>query len=261
MIKKIYSIYKNKEVLITACIPENKRSSSAVIIFAGGGYVNRAEHEGLPYAEFLTSHGITSFVVDYRVYPDMFPAPLQDAQRAVRWVRYHKKEFGLSGKVAVMGSSAGGHLCALLCTYRQPVVCIENDETDKLSCLPDAQILCYPVITISSDGIAHILSGKRLLGDRLDEAGSEISPELIADKNTPQAFIWHTFDDETVDMRNSLLYVKRLKEMGVNTEYHLFPHGVHGLGLAEGRGADGESVTNWTKLLLIWLKSNGFIEG
>ena len=59
-----------------------------------------------------------AFVVDYRTSPNRFPLPLLDARRAVRFVRANAGEFGLSkDKVLVMGSSAGGHLSALISTY------------------------------------------------------------------------------------------------------------------------------------------------
>ena len=88
-------------------------SKGAVIIFPGGGYVMRADHEGTAYAKWLQSIGLTAFVVEYRVAPYKHPAEISDAMRAVKYVRYYADKYGIDkDKIAVMGSSAGGHLAA-----------------------------------------------------------------------------------------------------------------------------------------------------
>ena len=88
-------------------------SKGAVIIFPGGGYVIRADHEGTAYAKWLQSIGLTAFVVEYRVAPYKHPAEISDAMRAVKYVRYYADKYGIDkDKIAVMGSSAGGHLAA-----------------------------------------------------------------------------------------------------------------------------------------------------
>ncbi|MBR4420386.1 MAG: alpha/beta hydrolase, partial [Clostridia bacterium] len=105
---------------ITVYQPKKRVGNSAVLIFSGGAYAFRAEHEGDGYARFLNEQGVLCFVVNYSVYPDYFPAPLADAQTAVQFVRANAEKYGVDkNKIAVMGSSAGGHLCALLSTYRK----------------------------------------------------------------------------------------------------------------------------------------------
>ena len=98
---------------------DKKCGKGCVVIFPGGGYSGRAAHEGQGYAEFFAKNGIDSFVVDYRVKPTLFPYPLLDARRAVRYVRANAEKYGIDPeKIAVMGSSAGGHLAALVSTYK-----------------------------------------------------------------------------------------------------------------------------------------------
>ena len=81
--------------VVKVFVPENKKSDAAVVIFPGGGYYKRALHEGNGYAEFLNSHGITAFVVEYRVYPHKFPLPLLDARRGVRFARANAEKYGI----------------------------------------------------------------------------------------------------------------------------------------------------------------------
>lgn len=235
---------------------ENKKSNAAVIVFPGGGYFLRAEHEGADYAKFFNSLGLDAFVVDYRVYPNFFPAPLLDARRAVRYVRHHAQEFNINpDKIAVIGSSAGGHLVSLLSTYRDELKGEGMDALDKINYIPNAQILCYPVISIDED-IANIGSFHNLLGDNFNALAPLVSTDRIVDAQTPQAFIWHTSDDDCVNVINSYKYAEALKRKDIPVEMHIFPRGVHGLGLA----LDNPHIAQWTALLKNWLKYISFLD-
>lgn len=247
---------------ITAYIPENKTHDCAVIAFAGGAYSGRADHEGDAYARFFAENGITAFVVDYRVSPHRFPAPLQDARRAVQWVRHHAAQYGINkDKVAVIGSSAGGHLAALVSTCFDDIDCGQPDEISREDFIPNAQILCYPVIRLVGRGIAHIGTGEMLLGEKIARTAEDVEPDRIVTERTPPAFIWHTAADEGVPVAGSLQYAKSLSAHGISVELHVFPDGPHGMGLCvDGRGTDKERGYNhrWTKLVLEWLDYIGF---
>lgn len=251
---KTFSLWENDErntTLIHVYEPCKKASDLCVVIFAGGGYRHRARHEGEGYAQLLNAYGFTAAVVDYRVAPDFFPLPLLDARRGVRFVRAHAEELGISkDKILVMGSSAGGHLAALLSTYLDPIEGEGGDETDREDFLPNGQILCYPVIT-ADDGInSHIGSFKNLLGERFGEK-EKLSPELLVCEKTPEAFIWHTAADTAVNVCNSYRYAIALREKSVPCEMHIFPEGPHGLGTA----VTDPYVSRWTVLFIDWLRA------
>lgn len=239
-------------------VPEEKRSDAAIVIFPGGAYCGLADHEGAGYAEFLAEQGITAFVVNYRVAPQKFPLELLDARRAVRWVRAHAAEYGIcKDKVAVMGSSAGGHLAALVSTYRGTIDFEGLDAVDEEDYLPNAQILCYPVIcNPAAEGIAHVGSYHNLLESRERADQVKVDPSLIADEKTPQAFIWHTAGDAGVNVINSYRYAEKLRDLNVPVEMHIFPYGHHGLGLAPKH----PHVAQWSGLLLNWLRLLGWLE-
>lgn len=229
----------------------SEEQTKAVVIFPGGGYVWHAPHEGLGFANFLTAHGYHAFVVTYRVSPHRFPAPLLDARRAVRFARAHAAEYGFDPqKIAVMGSSAGGHLAALLSTYSAPLEGENTDEIDKLDFRPNAQILCYPVICSPNSGVAHVGSYENLLGVTDADKEAALDPSLLADANTPPAFVWHTQTDEVVEVINSYRYGEALRRAGVLAELHVFPEGPHGMGVS----LHDPHVGQWTNLLLHWLK-------
>ncbi|HBJ18351.1 MAG TPA: alpha/beta hydrolase [Clostridiales bacterium] len=248
--------------MMTYYAAKNKTHDGTVVIFPGGGYEIRAPHEGDGYARFLNDHGFDAFVVDYRVSPNRFPTELLDARRAVRLVRENAAKYGISpDKIAVMGSSAGGHLAALVSTYRPAIDGEGADKTDEVSPFPNASILCYPVIDTSDDAIVHMGSKKGLLGEENTDLGASVSPAVIADRHTCPAFLWHTSDDACVNVINSYRYATRLRTVGVPVEMHILPHGPHGMGLADtayGCNADTPYIARWGEWLVAWLSELGF---
>ena len=90
---------------------------AAVIVMPGGGYNHLVmEKEGAVEARWLNAHGVSAFVLAYRLSPKyMYPAAMLDGERAVRYVRAHAQEMGIDPtKIGVWGFSAGGHLAGYL---------------------------------------------------------------------------------------------------------------------------------------------------
>ncbi len=236
---------------------ENKKSTATVVIYPGGGYGMRAPHEGAGYAEYFNSIGMDAFVCEYRVSPHRFPLPLLDARRAVRYVRANAEKFNIDpDRIAVMGSSAGGHLAALTSTYVAPIEFEGDDEIDAAAYLPNATILCYPVICSPETGIAHNGSFWNLLGGDSYYTAVGYSCDRLINETTPDAFIWHTSDDNAVNVTNSLNYGAALRKAGKKFEMHIFPEGRHGLGLAEN---EAPHVAQWAGLMKNWLINKGWL--
>jgi acetyl esterase/lipase len=236
---------------------EEKASDAAVLIFAGGGYTHRSKHEGEGYAELINSFGMDAFVLDYRVNPILFPFPLLDARRAMRVIRANADKLGINkNKIAVMGSSAGGHLAALLSTYRDMILGEGRDAIDNEDATPNMQILAYPVLDIEG----HRSSFEMLMGNT--DNHEELTPRLLATENTPPAFIWHTSTDDVVDVNNSFRYAERLHELGIQMEMHIYPIGTHGVGIGKGNDREDRNVPyleRWPEELKRYLILHGYL--
>jgi len=237
---------------------ENK--GAAVLICPGGGYERLAYViSGIQLAKWLNSIGISAFVLNYRLpnSPDLIErekGPLQDAQRAIRYIHTHANEWGIKqDKIGIQGSSAGGHLASQAGSINADFSAI-GDSLDKVSFVPDFMILVSPVIDM---GIyAHKGSRKNLLGENLaDKLIKQYSTQLQVNAKTPPAFIIHASNDQSVNPQNSILFYQALLEKKVSASLHIFPQGGHALAIRNNPG----SANAWTNLCEEWMIEMGFI--
>ena len=246
---------------ITPYLPDpTNATGAAMVICPGGAYENLAPHEGKNYALWLNQHGVTCFVLKYRLgsYGYRHPAMLQDAARAVRLVRAKAMDWRVDSKhVGLMGSSAGGHLASTLLTHFDSGDATATDLVERQSSRPDIGILCYPVVTMGE--YAHQVSKKNLLGTNPPpELVKLLSNELQVTTNTPPCFIWTTFEDKTVPMENSLLFAEALRKNHVPFDFHVYQKGGHGMGLAAKPPFTHPHP--WVGDCLFWLKEQGFVK-
>lgn len=235
-----------------------EKKSTAVVICPGGGYSILAYNlEGTEVAKILNSWGVTAVVLKYRLPDDAIMidksiGPLQDAQRALQYVREHADALNVDAqKVGIMGFSAGGHLASTASTHFEKSY-IENPK--NISLRPDFSILGYPVISMT-DSLAHMGSRENLIGKNPSEdLIKEFSNELQVTKNTPPTFLVLANDDNGVNPENSIKYYEALLKNHVPAEMHIFQNGGHGFGTHLLDGKD-----QWMDLLKVWMEHNGFI--
>src|ERR1019366_7031902 len=216
-------------------IPQGGTTGAALVICPGGGYGHLAPHEGNDYALWRNQHGVTCFVLKYRLGSSGYrhPAMLQDAARAMRLVRAKAADWKIDPKrVGIMGSSAGGHLASTLMTHFDSGNAQAEDAIERQSSRPDIGILCYAVITMGQ--YAHQGSKRNLLGPNAPpDLAQLLSNELQVTPNTPPCFIWTTFEDKTVPMENSMVFASALRKNNVPFALDIYQNGGHGLGLAD----------------------------
>ncbi len=226
-------------------------NGTAVVIFPGGGYVRMAiNHEGYDIGKWFAARGVAAFVVKYRMQEYGFPAPLLDAQRAVRLVRKNAAEWKIDpARIGVIGFSAGGHLAASVAT-RFDFKVDGKDELAAISARPDFAILGYPVITLEGAD-AHAGSRKALLGDNPDpKLVHENSLQFQVTANIPPVFMLHGIGDQSVPVGNSLAFFTEVQKYNKQSELHVYQTSIHGVGMIQGQG----SVSNWPLALEAWMK-------
>lgn len=252
---------------LTVYLPTKKTASgAAMVVCPGGGYGGLAiDHEGHQVARWLNSIGVAAAILKYRVAPRYrHPAPLQDAQRAIRVVRANAEDWGIDrGRVGIIGFSAGGHLASTAGTRFDPGDPSAVDPVERFGCRPDVLILGYPVIIMGAE-FSHGGSQRNLLGeDAAPELVESLSNERQVTAETPPTFLVQTDEDTVVPAENSLLFVLALRRHQVPVEFHLFEKGRHGLGLGPGLpelgiGPDA-AFAAWPSLCETWLRRQGFL--
>jgi acetyl esterase/lipase len=234
-----------------------ERVPTAVIICPGGSYLRLSmDKEGSDVAKWLNERGITAFVLKYRLGPKYHhPVELGDAQRAIRYVRSHAKDYGYDEKrIGIWGFSAGGHLASTTGTHFDAGKSDAADPIERQSSRPDFMILAYPVITLAPPYV-HLGSRNALLGRDPDAALIEsLSNEKQVTASTPPTFLFHTTEDHLVPVENSIYFYLALRKAEVPAEMHIFQKGEHGVGLAP----NDPVLKTWPDLLADWLKAEGF---
>lgn len=236
----------------------DKPNGAAVLLMPGGGYRwVVVDKEGYEMARWLAARGFTAFVLFYRLPGEGWASgpdtPLIDAQRAMRLIRHRAKDFAVDPeRVAAMGFSAGGHVCASLSTRFAVPVYQPVDEADRLSAKPACAAPIYPVVSMDP-AIAHAASRELLLG-RKPSPGQDMawSPDQTVPADAPPHFLLHAEDDDAVPVENTLRLHAALRARKIPVEMHLFQHGGHGFGL---RKAVGKPVEAWPDLWRAWART------
>ncbi len=236
----------------------DRPTGTAVIVCPGGAYQFLSnDREGVQYARWLGTLGVTAFVLKSRLQEFGHPAPLQDVLRAVRLVRSRAAEFGVDpARLGVMGSSAGGHLAASSGTLFDHAASRTGAPIDTVSARPDFLILMYPVITME-DPYAHAGSRTALLGAKPAPGLLDLMClEKQVTAATPPTLLIHTQEDKSVPIENSLRFFQALTRAGVPAEFYAFEHGSHGMGMKPEFG----TASNWPKRAEEWLRDRGLLE-
>ena len=217
-------------------------SDRCVIVYPGGGYGGLTAAEGGVIAQAYNEKGISAFVCNYRqnkytkddiiaYHRDAF---LADGQRAVQFVRYYAKAFGIDpDKIAVCGFSAGGHLAMYVCEH-EATENVKGDEIGKVSSAPNLCILSYAV-TVLEPGVSTVTTGHIFHSD-----AERANKELIAfysynyaPEKMPPTYIWYSKNDKTVDYNIcSVKLAEKLQSLGITVKCDGFSDGGHGIGLA-----------------------------
>jgi acetyl esterase/lipase len=237
---------------LTVFLPlTGKASGAAMIVMPGGAYSHLSPREGISAAQWLASNGLTTFILKYRLGKKYHhPAEMDDAQRAIRYIRANAPAWGLdSRRVGIIGFSAGGHLASTAATHFDAGDPTSHDPIERVSSRPDLHILLYPVVTFTDESNVHTNSRAWLLGENpTPEIIELLSNEKQVTRDTPPAFIVHSTGDTTVPVANSDLYVAALIKNNIPFVYLREPIGKHGFGITD----------DWSGQAMAWLHVQKF---
>ncbi len=242
------------KVTITPYVAEGSRT--AVVVCPGGSYFwLDYMGEGIEVAQWLQSHGVSAFVLKYRVpgwwawythyrlvcrgvrHPDMY----DDGQKALRWVADHAAEYGIdTARIGMMGFSAGGHLVlgqAVITTGQRPAFVAA----------------IYPVVTMTGEYV-HKRSRRGLMGEwgQYDkDLREQLSIERQVPQDVPPIFLVNCVDDPIVDYHNAQMLADTLAAKGISHRFLQYRHGRHGFGVSDVYGTP--ESRGWKYEFLRWL--------
>lgn len=222
-----------------------------ILLCPGGAYRYCSEREDEPIALNFLSEGYNVFVLHYTG-SRAFPTQLREAAAAMELICRNADDWNVdTGRIAIMGFSAGGHLAA---HYSNAYDCPQVREIFPDSKPVQASVLCYPVISADPryrhTGSIQNLSGHQEITQQ--DIALFSCEKLVTDK-TPPAFLWHTTTDAVVPVINSLLYAQALAEHKIPFALHVYPHGCHGLSTVDERSNGAERLTAPVVLAHDWL--------
>lgn len=234
---------------------DEKRPS--MVILPGGAYAYCSEREAEPVALKFLDMGFNVFVLYYSVAPYRYPSQLIEVGALFDYINKQADKLNCdTGRIGIIGFSAGGHLAA---HYSN----LWNSEIikERLSSVykPAASVLCYPVISTRN---AHRGSFVNLVG-HFPETDADVnlfSCEKLVGSHTPPTFLFHTVPDSAVPVQNSLYYAEALADNKVPFELHIYPFGEHGASTADSLTINKPSkeiiyTSDWVLKLKKWLNT------
>jgi acetyl esterase/lipase len=211
-----------------------------MIVLPGGGYAAHTQHEAEPVARWLGEMGMQANVFRYPLNV-RHPAPL-DALRA----EIGRRRAAGAQRIGLIGFSAGGHLAGLatLAPGAAP------EQTVQFA------VLGYAITSMETETYRPA---------RLILLGEDASPQLrratsldsLVTPASPPFFVWHTAEDPYVPPEHTYRFASALAASQVPHAVHVFTHGPHGLGLAEGAG----EAAIWTTLAKAWIDEQAWPSG
>ena len=238
----VYGMYSGLALLMDIYYPEKPNGRGVVFVmgsgwhmplaYGGGGLKDRAaNHNSL---KTLSEAGYTVFAINHRAAPRFrYPAAVEDAQRAVRFVRHQAKQYGIDpDRIGGVGGSSGGHLVSLLGTLDGKGDPEDPDAINRES----SRLQCVVALAAPSDlakiktetGLMAVTSFVGVPSILEQKTYREASPVTHVSAGDAPFLLIHGDADRTVPFEQSELMEAALKKSGVEVKLIRVPGGGHG---------------------------------
>jgi acetyl esterase/lipase len=214
----VYSTVQGfRPITLDLYTPAKSGAAKPLVIYVhGGGWMGGTARNAAAYANFpavladLASRGYVVASLNYRLGGEAkAPAATQDVDAAIRWLKAHAAEYGIDkSRVAIWGGSAGGQLAALAATD-----CTPSDGKAESDCVQAAAIW-YGLFDIPSQAGAPAYFGSD---------GPKSSAVTYLDAKDPPFLLIHGTDDRTVPVVQSREMIKKLKALGIKSDFIELP--------------------------------------
>jgi len=220
-------------------LPEGVKNPPLIVHIHGGGW-EKGTYKGCP-VKWLVREGYAIASIQYRMsHQAKFPAQLHDCKGAVRWLRAHAKDYGYDAdKVCAIGSSAGGHLSALLGTTGgmkelEGTVGGNLEQSSRVQAVVDyfgptdfiERAKVQPKLTEDPGGSVYRLLGGPV--SKNQELAKQASPLTHVDENDPPLMIIHGLMDRRVLVQQSIDLYQKYRTIGLPVEIRFIHDAAHG---------------------------------
>lgn len=265
--------HKNGLALSMEKVSPAKPNGKSILVLMSGGYFS--SHSWLPDGlnnskEFL-DHGYTVFLVFHGSKPKYNVSDItKDIARAVKYVRYNAKKFGIDpGHIGIYGNSSGGHLSLYTATADETANPTSDDPIEKVSSKVQAVCAFYPPTDFLNFGKpgASIVGDPTIAAERdvaasfdfrywndstqkyinpdankIAEIVKNLSPVYLVTKDDAPAYIVHGDNDWVVPVQQSELLKEKYKAAGIPFELVVKPGAEHGW---KDENLDREKMAAW----------------
>ena len=236
-------------------LPEKAAGPLPLIIWVhGGGWQNGSKDGCPPLPAGYVAQGYAVASINYRLSGHaVFPAQIEDCKAAIRWLRAHAKDYSLDPqRFGVWGSSAGGHLVALIGTsgdVKEFDVGANLEQSSRVQAVCDYYGPTDFKVFVTTPGYESHATGAspeaKLIGGAVmqnqDKAG-RVNPITYVTKDDPPFLIVHGDKDPTVPINQSELLFAALKQTEVSAHFHT----IHGAGHG-GPGFAGKNIDDMVR--------------
>jgi acetyl esterase/lipase len=249
----VYAKAGDKELKLDLARPaEGNGPFPCVVLFHGGGWRMGNKKDVRSWLPFLANEGYVAASVGYRLVPEAtFPAPVEDAKTAVRFLRANADRYAIDkDRFAALGWSAGGHLACML-GLTDPKCGFEGKECSDQSSRVQAVVDYFGPTDLSAFG-KNDLAQKGMLGPFIGArysdnpaAHEKASPVQYVTKDAPPFLIFHGTKDWVVPVEQSRLLAEKLKDVKAPVKLVEVP--------GEGHGWEGQANGQTTRETLRFL--------